>query len=396
MCAPGLLSVHLLPPRHSGASSTTSPLLPPSAPLATLPLLVLPPAAAAEVCGLYDSVVRTTDDQPTRTAARTATAAADAIASSGLDGLLYDMGTLLQLPAASSAPAPDPWVWRGLLSHLATWRMGACLQACLGALQRAGVDLRMGEQELGEDLAGVESDEDGGGADEDAGWRGQGLATAVAALLAGGAAGEAGEGVWAETHDITASCGGACPSPSLEHTQADALVEGAAGPHGTTWSCCQQGPDAANAQPATAAEAHQHQQPSDTARTQDAATSLPPAASSFLSHDTPQPPPLLPSAARSLLLGFSPAPLEHRYQQYKAASCRARDCAGLVLAVAIRATPLVRTAYRYCAAAAAGDAAAAAQYAEQAASITLWLTGGVVAAVVALCTPALNRCVRFT
>ncbi len=425
-------------------------MLHPDAPLVTLPLLVLPPAAAAEMYGLYDSVVRraaagaadaegsnittssssshderteapflcnfvadaisgislTTEAQVLPTVPVTAVAAA-AVSGSGLDGLLYDMGTLLQLPAASSAPAPDPWVWRGLLSHLATWRMGACLQACLGALQRAGVVLRMDGRELGVDLPGEEQEggEDGGGERGDAGRRRQGLAAAVAALLGGGAAGggaagEAGEGVWVGTHDVTASSGGACASPSLAHTQHAHLPLEGRGPQGPQGAAkfsdtplsCQPGPDAANAQPATAAETHQHlhQQPPDTAQAQGSSSSLPPATSTSISQGTTQLP-LLPSATRSLLFGFTPA-LEHRYQQYKAACCFARDHVGLVLRVGTRLSSMVRTVRLYGAvAAAAGEAAAAAQCGGQVASEMLFLTVGVMVAVTALLTPALSR-----
>ncbi len=450
VCAPGLLSIHLLPPRQSSTATTTamvganavasallpahttstiSPLLPPDAPLTTLPLLALPPAAAAEVCGLYDSVVRraaagATDAEdnnsgssksshdnessggaPVRTEVRFLwTAAADAIASSGLDGLLYDMGTLLQLPAASSAPAPDPWVWRGLLLHLGTWRMAACLGACLGALQRAGVDLRMWAEELqrvGEEPREGGEEECGRGV-VDGLWAtresgaGSGQAHVRQSLNAAGAEVE----VQAETEaeDGNAEKAGAPPPP--HHQIPAAAAEGGlraaayAVPLAALAACPSPGPGLATATlaSATAQKPYHHQQPpSDAANAQGVATPFSPPSSSPPSPGTPLSPPLPPSAARSLLLGFSPAPLEHRYQQYKAACCRARDCAGLVLLVAIRATGLVRTALSYRAAAAAGDAAAAAEYAGQAASEALWTAVVAVPAALALFTTALSR-----
>lgn len=203
---PGLLLLHVLPPfddngPSSGAAGSAEEAAgaSASAPLAVLPLLLLPQPAAGEVVALQrdycDAAAAAAgaaagagaphvaehsllaaaegfeDDAPL--AFPSGDAAAAVVAAyhvSGMASLAYDVGDLLlmqrQVPggngasaAAAAAPAAEGEEagegqqqqaeqeegggrrWRGLLRYLAQQDMPACLELCLGRLQRRGLEL---------------------------------------------------------------------------------------------------------------------------------------------------------------------------------------------------------------------------------------------------------------
>ncbi|PNH07286.1 hypothetical protein TSOC_006272, partial [Tetrabaena socialis] len=177
--ASGALSVFVLP-SSSAVDALEASSVADAAPLAALPLLALPAAAAAEVRQLYGEVLgqevygslqqllleeNTAGGGPDgwRLAASASAAAASASAAirqSGLASLSHDIGALLQLPASAAVEAFErgagdgdgggaqeeqlpfeAWSSADLLRFLASQRMGACLREGLRALRRAGVQL---------------------------------------------------------------------------------------------------------------------------------------------------------------------------------------------------------------------------------------------------------------
>ncbi|PNH04796.1 hypothetical protein TSOC_008978 [Tetrabaena socialis] len=280
-------------------------------PFASLPLLVLPSAAAAEVrqlygdplgCGLQDGLDGLLDAAAAAAAdssacvrllaageAAAAASAAAAIAASGLTGMVYDTADLMQLPygiAGVAAPPSDD-----LLSFLASRGMIACLRAGLQALRSAGVQLAEEEEAALLALAAA-----GGGQPTAEG--GAGLGGLEAASTNGAAVSapcmEAKRG---EAQDAFAGRPAVCASPAGAHEGADA--------------------DA----PAVGSDGPPVQQ---------------------------QQPPLLPTQPagalwwlRVMLRGFSPPALERSYQAFKAAQCRPLDRPALLLLVVLRLSALV-------------------------------------------------------
>ncbi|PNH04794.1 hypothetical protein TSOC_008977 [Tetrabaena socialis] len=296
-------------------SSAVSPRAMAGQPVASLPLLVLAPAAAAEVRQLYgdplggglhdalDGLLRAAAAAAAGggacvrllagggEGAAAAASAAAAIAASGLTGIVYDMGDLLQLPydiARVTPPPPDD-----LLSFLASRGMAACLRAGLHALRSAGVQL-------------AEEDE--------------------AALLA------------------EAAAGGGQPT-----TEGDASLGGleAAGTNGAAGSAPCMEAKRGEAQRASAVRPAVCESPAG-AQEEEADADAQAVGSGGRRMMQQQQPPLLPSQPvgalwwlRVLLRGFLPPALERSYQAFKAAQCRSLDRLALVLLVVLRLSALV-------------------------------------------------------
>ncbi|PNH10105.1 hypothetical protein TSOC_003227 [Tetrabaena socialis] len=325
---------------EGGLSPPPPPVLvPTAAPIAALPLLLMSPAAAEEVQRMYRQLLEPDTCDVLQQLMHTAAAAADvgqaapaapvtgcfvggfgsghpsdghavseasaAIAASGLTGLVFDMGILLQLPygcahavmttagarpsdeaeagvAASGEAAPpvpplelpaqEVTFIRHVLRFLASHGMGACLRESLRALRRTGLQLHLEEEE--EEGAGVEEQQ-------------QRAAEAPSAVAAPAADAPA---TAKEMRAAAAAATAAAPP-----RQAKSGVEGAA-----------------------------------------MAGVRPP----FL-------PPLVPAGPlwwlRVLLLGFAPSARERSYQAFKGVQCRSLDCMALVLLAAVRLFSLART-----------------------------------------------------
>ncbi|PNH10101.1 hypothetical protein TSOC_003223, partial [Tetrabaena socialis] len=330
----GALLLHLLPPpAGAGGAPAEGPDVLTGQPFATLPLLVLPSAAAEEVLQLYGDPlgggwVRDTLDGLLGTAttaaadggaccellagggmdAAAASAAAD-IAVSGLTSLSYDLGDLMQLPyggAGMAAAPPDPVVVldRHLLSFLASHGMAACLRVGLQALRCVGVQLAEKEEAalLAEAEAGGGPVEGGAEAEGGAGldreeWAGRRPLAAAAEDKNAATSSGAEQGELQRASAVTPAV---CDSP------AGARKEGAPDADGAT-------------APAGGRTVQQRQQ-------------LPPGQPAG---------PLW--WLRVLLLGFSPPALERSYQAFKAAQCRTLDCTALWLLVAVRLSVTSRT-----------------------------------------------------
>ncbi|PNH00776.1 hypothetical protein TSOC_013381, partial [Tetrabaena socialis] len=295
-------------PRPGGGTGW-SPRMMAGQPLVSLPLLVLPHAAAAEVRQLYgnplggglqdalDGLLRAAAAAAAdrgacarllagaNEGAAAAPSAAAAIAASGLTGMVYDMGDLLQLPYYISRVTPPPP--DDLLSFLASHGMPACLRAGLQALRCAGVQLAEEEE---------------------------------AALLAEAAA-RAGQ-------------------PTAEG-DAGLGRQGGAGTNGAAGSASCMEPGRGEAQRASAVRPAVCESP---AGAQAEAYADAPAVGSG-GRPMKQPLPIQPAGPlwwlRVLLLGFSPPGLERSYQAFKAAQCRSLDRLALVLLLVFRLLALM-------------------------------------------------------
>ncbi|KXZ51297.1 hypothetical protein GPECTOR_13g784 [Gonium pectorale] len=179
LCAPGALMIHVLPPPlEPHAAEASAPISRAAeqqqqqqqqwlaaAPLASLPLLVLPPTAAQEIRRLFEEVlgaeaVACLDGLLSRQAGGgqdqqcPLADAAAIVESSGMYDVVYDMGSLLSMPysdrAASGAeahaeggslppqPVEEPRVFDGLMRLFASRGMEACLREALRILEAGG------------------------------------------------------------------------------------------------------------------------------------------------------------------------------------------------------------------------------------------------------------------
>ncbi|PNH10106.1 hypothetical protein TSOC_003224, partial [Tetrabaena socialis] len=310
----GALLLHLLPPpAGAGGAPAEGPDVLTGQPFATLPLLVLPSAAAEEVLQLYGDPlgggwVRDTLDgllgAATTAAAdggaccgllagggmdAAAASAAAAIAVRGLTSLSYDLGDLMQLPygvAGIAAAPPDPVVVldRHLLSFLASHGMAACLRAGLQALRSEDEAALLAEAEAGggHEEEGTEA-EGGAGSDREEWAEHRPLAAAAEKNAATSSGAEQGE-----LQRASAIRSGVCESPAGARNEDTPDADGATALAG-----------------GRTVEQPQHLPPSEPAG--------------------------LLWWLRVLLLGFSPPALERSYQAFKAAQCRTLDCTALVL-----------------------------------------------------------------
>ncbi len=391
LLSPGVLTLHLLPPPSTStpldhptpAPSSPNPLPHPHAPLCFLPLLVLPAAAAREVVQLHAYAVArelgwaeeghegegmkqqqdiaegrvSSDTRVSNLLAGTrggtaaeAVAAMSALHRNGMYSLSYDFAALLDLPysaadstaADGSDPAPDPWVFCGVLRLLAEQGMGACLRMGLGAMQRAGMRLQAGG---GGGAAGAGAETGTARNDDD---REVTVDAAVQLLLDRPAAGcfQVGLGVRAEgvakQHDASGGAGCTGAGEQQEARVPSASSAGApdarAAPHSYRPRLDQAPPEAVAAAVDTTGAAAST---SSLFSCRSSAT-LP-------SPPTPPLPALDPPRGPSwrwwlcaLLLGFRPAALEAAYQRYKTACCWSSDRVALLTHAVMAIMTLVR------------------------------------------------------